>query len=119
MRTNIVLDDKLVAEAMKLTQVRTKREVVELALREMVARRKRRNVLELVGQGLIAPDYDVRAVRDHVQTIAVRQSEVEDQQVGLARAGLDQSALRGLRFEHAAAGLQRLACMAYGLRGTA
>ena len=63
MRTNIVLDDKLVAEAMKLTQVQTKREVVELALREMVARRKRRNVLDLVGQDLIAPDYDVRAVR--------------------------------------------------------
>lgn len=63
MRTNIVLDDRLVAEAMKLTQVPTKREVVELALRELVARRKRRDVLELVGQDLIAPDYDVRAVR--------------------------------------------------------
>jgi Arc/MetJ family transcription regulator len=63
MRTNIVLDDHLVAEAMKLTQAQTKREVVELALREMVARRKRKNVLELVGQDLIAPDYDVRAVR--------------------------------------------------------
>ena len=63
MRTNIVLDDILLAEAMKLTQVPTKREVVELALRELVARRKRKNVLELVGQDLIAPDYDVRAVR--------------------------------------------------------
>jgi Arc/MetJ family transcription regulator len=63
MRTNIVLDDKLVAEAMKLTRIQTKREVVELALREMVARRKRKDVLELVGQDLIAPDYDVRAVR--------------------------------------------------------
>ena len=63
MRTNIVLDDMLLAEAMKLTQAPTKREVVELALRELVARRKRKNVLELVGQDLIAPDYDVRAVR--------------------------------------------------------
>lgn len=63
MRTSIVLDDILLAEAMKLTQVPTKREVVELALRELVARRKRKNVLELVGQDLIAPDYDVRAVR--------------------------------------------------------
>ncbi len=63
MRTNIVLDDILLAEAMKLTQAPTKREVVELALRELVARRKRKNVLELVGQDLIAPDYDVRAVR--------------------------------------------------------
>ena len=63
MRTNIVLDDKLVADAMRLTEVETKREVVELALRELVARRRRRDVLELVGQNLIAPDYDVRAVR--------------------------------------------------------
>jgi Arc/MetJ family transcription regulator len=63
MRTNIVLDDILLAEAMRLTQVPTKREVVELALRELVARRKRKNVLELVGQDLIAPNYDVRAVR--------------------------------------------------------
>jgi Arc/MetJ family transcription regulator len=63
MRTNIVLDDKLVSEAMKLTKTRTKREVVELALREMVARRRRKNVLDLIGQDLIAPDYDVRAVR--------------------------------------------------------
>lgn len=63
MRTNIVLDDELVAEAMRLTHAQTKREVVELALREMVARHKRKNVLDLVGQDLIAPDYDVRAVR--------------------------------------------------------
>jgi Arc/MetJ family transcription regulator len=62
-RTNIVLDDKLLAEAMKLTRTRTKREVVDIALREMVARRRRKNVLELVGQDLIAPDYDIRAVR--------------------------------------------------------
>ncbi|MDE3011032.1 MAG: type II toxin-antitoxin system VapB family antitoxin [Pseudomonadota bacterium] len=63
MRTNIVLDDELLAEAMKLTEAHTKREVVDLALREMVARLKRKDVLDLVGQGLIAPDYDVRAVR--------------------------------------------------------
>jgi len=63
MRTNIVLDERLVAEAMKLTKARSKREAVDLALRELVNRRRRRNVLDLVGQDLIAPDYDVRAVR--------------------------------------------------------
>ena len=31
MRTNIVIDDQLVADAMKLSGVKTKREVVELA----------------------------------------------------------------------------------------
>ena len=63
MRTNIVLDDRLMAEAMKLTKARSKRETVDLALRELVSRRRRKNVLDLVGQDLIAPDYDVRAVR--------------------------------------------------------
>lgn len=63
MRTNIVLDDRLMEEAMKLTKARSKREAVDVALRELVNRRRRRNVLDLVGQDLIAPDYDVRAVR--------------------------------------------------------
>ncbi len=63
MRTNIVLDDRLVAEAMRLTKARSMREAVDLALRELVNRRRRKNVLALVGQDLIAPDYDVRAVR--------------------------------------------------------
>ncbi len=63
MRTNIVLDEKLVTEAMRLTKSRTKREVVHLALVEIVNRRRRKNVLDLVGQNLIAPDYDVRLVR--------------------------------------------------------
>lgn len=63
MRTNIVLDDALVDEAMRAAGVKTKREVVDLALRELVARRRQRAVLDLVGQGLIAADYDVRQVR--------------------------------------------------------
>jgi Arc/MetJ family transcription regulator len=36
MRTNIVIDDKLLAEAMKLSGARTKREVVEDSLRLLV-----------------------------------------------------------------------------------
>lgn len=63
MRTNIVLDDRLVREAMRLSKVRTKREAVDLALREYVSRGKQRDILDLLDNGLIAPDYDVRAVR--------------------------------------------------------
>lgn len=37
-RTNIVLDDRLVRRAMQLSGARTKREAVDRALREMVAR---------------------------------------------------------------------------------
>ena len=63
MRTNIVLDDRVVEEAMKLTAVRTNREVVYLALRELVARRRQRSLRDLVGRDLIDPDYDVQRVR--------------------------------------------------------
>ncbi len=60
MRTNIVLDDELVAEAMKLTGARTKREVVDRALRSLVQRYRQRELLELAGRGdeLLDPDYD-------------------------------------------------------------
>lgn len=37
-RTNIVLDDRLIRQAMKITGARTKREAVDLALRQIVAR---------------------------------------------------------------------------------
>jgi Arc/MetJ family transcription regulator len=36
MRTNIVIDDKLMAEALKVTGASTKREVVELGLRALI-----------------------------------------------------------------------------------
>lgn len=63
MRTNIVLDDHLIKQAMRLAKVKTKREAVDLALRDFVGRGKQRDILELIGQDLIAPDYDVRAIR--------------------------------------------------------
>ena len=63
MRTNIVIDDRLVADAIKLSGAKTKREVVELALRRLVTSARQKDILDLVGHDLIAPDYDVRAVR--------------------------------------------------------
>ena len=68
MRTNIVIDDQLVADAMKLSGVKTKREVVELALRRLVSSAKQKDILDLVGQDMIAPGYDVRVVRSRVGT---------------------------------------------------
>ena len=39
------------------------REAVDVALRDYVARARQRDNLRLIGKELIAPDYDVRAVR--------------------------------------------------------
>ncbi|MEK7816284.1 MAG: type II toxin-antitoxin system VapB family antitoxin [Pseudomonadota bacterium] len=63
MRTNIVLDEKLIREAMRLSGARTKREAVDIALRNLIARGKQKHILALAGQDLISADYDVRQVR--------------------------------------------------------
>ena len=51
-RTNIVLDDKLVRQAMKLANVRTMREAVDAALRKFVQSGKQKKVLELKAPAL-------------------------------------------------------------------
>jgi Arc/MetJ family transcription regulator len=49
-RTNIELDDRLVAEAMKLTKKKTKKDVVNYAVEELVRSLKRKKMLELEGK---------------------------------------------------------------------
>ena len=62
-RTNIVLDEKLVREAMKLANVRTKREAVHVALRRFVQSGRQKKLLELYGKGGIRKDYDYKRIR--------------------------------------------------------
>lgn len=50
MRTNIVIDDKLMAEAIRLSGLKTKREVVEEALRLLIRQRGQRALLDLAGK---------------------------------------------------------------------
>ncbi len=68
MRTNIDLDDNLVDEAFRLTNVRTKKELVNLALSELIRQRKKLNLLDLAGKIDFAPNYDYQELRnnDHV-----------------------------------------------------
>lgn len=50
MRTNIVLDDNLIKQGMKYTGIRTKTKLVDVALRELIRRKKRREILKLKGK---------------------------------------------------------------------
>lgn len=50
MRTNIEIDDAIMREAQRLTGLTTKRETVDLALRELVARNRRLGILDLRGK---------------------------------------------------------------------
>lgn len=60
MRTNIVIDDELMREAMKVAGAKTKRETVEVALRELVAREERMRILELAGKVDMLPIEEIR-----------------------------------------------------------
>ncbi len=50
MRTNIVIDDRLIAEAMRLSGAATKRQVVEDSLRLMVKLKRQEQVRESRGK---------------------------------------------------------------------
>jgi Arc/MetJ family transcription regulator len=50
LRTNIVLDDALLAEAMRRTGLKTKRAVVEEALRTLVRLKRQEEIRELRGK---------------------------------------------------------------------
>lgn len=63
MRTNIVLNDKLVKEAMRLANVNTMREAVDLALKMFVQSGRQRKLLELYGDGGVRKGYDYKAAR--------------------------------------------------------
>ncbi len=64
MRTNIVLDDSLVKEALKYTRAKTKRELIHQALEEFVKNRSRLNLLDLVGKIEFAEGYDYKSLRE-------------------------------------------------------
>ncbi len=50
MRTNIVIDDDLMEEALKVSQLKTKKDAVEEGLRLLVQRKKQENVRKLKGK---------------------------------------------------------------------
>jgi hypothetical protein len=61
MLTNIDIDETLIAQAMQVSGARTKREVVDRALREMLARARRprlRDIFGMADENTFWPDYD-------------------------------------------------------------
>jgi Arc/MetJ family transcription regulator len=50
MRTNIVLDDKLVEKGMAITGIKTKKELINYALKSLVDRKKMYEILSLKGK---------------------------------------------------------------------
>lgn len=50
MRTNIVVDDKLMAEALKVSGLRTKKDAVEQGLKLLVRKSRQQDIRKLRGQ---------------------------------------------------------------------
>lgn len=61
MRTNIVIDDVLMREALEATGAKTKREVVELGLKTLIRLRKQRQIRSL--RGKLRWEGDLEAMR--------------------------------------------------------
>ena len=51
-RTNIDIDDKLLSEALKVTRLKTKKELVNFALEELIRRAGRKRMQKLEGKVL-------------------------------------------------------------------
>ncbi len=63
MRTNVALDDSLIAEALQLSGLKTKKEVITTALQEVVEGKNRRNLLDIAGKIQFNEEYDYKALR--------------------------------------------------------
>jgi Arc/MetJ family transcription regulator len=50
MRTNIEIDDKLMSDSLKITGLKTKREVVDLALKELLRLNRQKDFRKLRGK---------------------------------------------------------------------
>ena len=64
MRTNIVLDDDLIEEASRITGIKTKKALVQEALRLLIEVKRRRPLRELRGKIKFAPGYDYKVLRN-------------------------------------------------------
>ena len=63
MRTNIVLDDKILEEAMQISKSKTKKDIVNLALSEYVKNHKLKCLLDLQGKISFQDNYDYKVMR--------------------------------------------------------
>ena len=63
MATNVKLNEKMVEEAVRLGNFKTKQEALNVALSEFVERRNRLRILELAGKIEFRPDWDYKKMR--------------------------------------------------------
>lgn len=65
MRTNIFIDDKLIEEALKITGIKTKKEVVNMALKDLIENHKRKSLMDLKGKIQFDENYNYKNMREN------------------------------------------------------
>lgn len=63
MATNLAIDDELLNEALAISGLKTKKDTVNLALKEFVSHRKQLEIIDLFGKMDPDPDYDYKKGR--------------------------------------------------------
>jgi len=64
MATNLAIDNTLLKTAQSIAKLKTKKETVNLALKEFIQRREQIKVIELFGTLEYDEDYDYKKQRD-------------------------------------------------------
>ena len=63
MSTNLAIDPELLQKALEVSGLRTKKDTVNLALKELINRRKQLEIIDLFGKMDPDPDYDYKKGR--------------------------------------------------------
>ncbi len=63
MATNLAIDDKLLILAQGVAGIKTKKDTVNLALKEFIQRRKQEEVIDIFGEIDFDEDYDYKTLR--------------------------------------------------------
>ncbi len=64
MHVPLNVDEALLNEALELAQLTARDELINLALREFIHSRRKRNLLDLAGHIQFAPDFDHKILRE-------------------------------------------------------
>lgn len=66
MGISIEIDGNLVKEALKFSDIKSKKELMQIALSEFIENRKRKNLFELKGKIKFFDDYDYKKMREGI-----------------------------------------------------
>lgn len=64
MRTNVDIDNNLIKKAKTLSNIKTKKEIIRLALEEFIKSKERLNLMDLIGKIEFADGYDYKKLRN-------------------------------------------------------